>query len=162
MKTNKVRQGQNPQREKPELTGFLTFKVSQLHAKLNAQAGYILRSHAGLSLVQWRIIALVNAIGPSVPSSSIISQVGMDKGLFSRNLKDLIASGYVEGESDPSDHRRILLSLTDKGQHLHDRVIKVMRARQKHLLEGISNSDQQILFDAFKKIERNAEARDFR
>ena len=89
------KQSENDQRPMAELMSFVTYRISQLHPKLNSQAAYILRKHGGLSLIQWRTIALIHAMGPNVSSTEIIKRVDMDKGLFSRNVKTLIAAGGV-------------------------------------------------------------------
>ena len=147
--------------DKTELLGFITYRISQLHPKLNAQAAHILREHAGLSLVQWRIIALIKAFGPKVSSTGIIKQVSMDKGLFSRALKSLIHDAMVTAETDISDHRRMLLSLSSKGKELHGNVIETMRDRQRHLMHDITDEEREILFSALAKLERNTQRIDF-
>lgn len=147
--------------ETSDLLGFVTFRISTLHAKLNAQGADILGKHAGLSLSQWRIISLVQIFGPAVPSADIIRKIGMDKGLFSRNLKTLLANGYIAAQPDPGDQRRQLLSLTGKGKETYDRVIVVVRKRQKALLDGISEAEKTALFATLDKLEVNARKRGF-
>lgn len=142
--------------ETPEMLDFVTFRISTLHARLNAQGAHILRQHAGLSLNQWRIISLVQIFGPAVPSAEIIRKIGLDKGLFSRNLKTLVAQGYIASSPDSSDQRRQLLSLTDKGKRIYDKTILVMRKRQEALLEGISAAEKSALFATLAKLDKNA------
>ena len=144
-----------------ELTDFVTYRISQLHPKLNAQAAHILKEHAGLSLVQWRILALIHAFGPKVSSGALIEKAGMDKGLFSRGLKRLTAEGFVIGEVDKKDQRRVPLSLTPEGRKLHDKTIAIMRKRQKHLLHDLTDKEEAHLFSAIDKLMANAERTSF-
>ena len=88
-----------------ELLSFVSYRISLLHPKLNAQAAHILGKLAGISLVQWRIISLIDAFGPKISSSEIITRVSMDKGLFSRALKKLVEDERVISMTDPSDQR---------------------------------------------------------
>lgn len=152
---------QNAVSEASELLNFVTYRVSQVHPKLNAQAAYLLRKHAGLSLLQWRIIALLKTFGPRVPSVEIVSQANMDKGLFSRTLKGLVSDGFVTANVDDHDHRRQLLSLNDKGHGVYDRVITTMRKRQAYLLHNFTEAEKAALFSALDKLETNAKKRDF-
>ena len=144
-----------------ELASFITYRISKVHPRLNAQAAHILRKHAGLSLLQWRIISLINAFGPEVSSVHIINKVKLDKGLFSRTLKALVTGGYVNSHADDSDHRRVLLSLSQKGRDCYDKTIETMRRRQAHLLHNVSDSEKEALFSALKKIEANSQRKDF-
>ena len=144
-----------------ELLDFVTYKVSQVHPKLNAQAAHVLRKHAGLSLLQWRIIALLKTFGPGVPSVEIINQVNMDKGLFSRTLKALVLDQFVDAKVDTQDQRRQLLSLSHRGHETYDRIITTMRKRQEFLLHDVTVEERAALFSALDKLEANSKRRDF-
>lgn len=147
--------------ERDELLSFITYRISQVHPKLNAQATHILQSHAGLSLLQWRSIALLKVHGPAVPSVQLIKFTGMDKGLFSRTLKTLLAEELVSGETDPKDQRKLLLSLTDKGLEHYEHMIEIMRRRQRYLLHDLSDEERRVLYSALDKLEKNSQRRDF-
>ena len=144
-----------------ELASFITYRISKVHPRLNAQAAHVLRKHAGLSLLQWRIISLVNAFGPEVSSVHIINKVKLDKGLFSRTLKALVSEGYVYSKPDTADQRRLLLSLSEKGQECYDKTIETMRRRQAHLLHNVTDAEKNALFSALEKLEINSQRRDF-
>ena len=144
-----------------ELASFVTYRISKVHPRLNAQAAHVLRKHAGLSLLQWRIISLINAFGPEVSSVDIINRVDLDKGLFSRTLKALVSGGYVHSRPDETDHRRLLVTLSQKGQDCYDKTIETMRRRQAHLLHNLTDTEKDALFSALKKLESNSRRRDF-
>lgn len=147
--------------EASELLDFITYRLSRVHPRLNAQAGYILKKIAGLSLLQWRTIALLKAFGPAVPSVDIIGPFHMDKGLFSRTLKGLVADGYVVSRLDKTDQRRLLLSLTSKGEDIYESVITTMRKRQAFLLHNFTEAEKAALFSGLEKLEINARRKDF-
>ena len=147
--------------ESEDLLRFISYRISRVHAKLNAQAGHILRNHAGLSLVQWRMLAMIKVLGPNVSSSDVIEFATVDKGLFSRNLKAMLADGLVSGTADKEDQRRLLLRLTDKGQQLYERTLSVTRCRQDHLTHNLTPEERHALERALDKLEVNAERKDF-
>lgn len=147
--------------EADELLSLVTYKIARVHAKLNAQATHVLRNHAGLSLLEWRIITLLIAFGPKVPSVEIINQMQMDKGLFSRTLKGLVANDFVKVETDTGDQRRTLLSITAKGKDMRRNFAPVMHKRQEHLLHDITDTEKAALLRALEKLGNNAQRRDF-
>ena len=122
------------------LSQFLTYRISRLHGKLNAQASRMLRETVGLTLIQWRIVAFVGSAG-EITASELIGYTDMDKGLVSRNVKRLIAEGVVTSGVDRDDSRVHVLSLTPRGQALFDTALPVMRRRQAHLQNAISEAD---------------------
>ena len=73
---------------------FLTFRLARVQAKLNAQSSRILKDHAGITLTQWRLLALIGNAGRT--TAAVLSrEVAMDKGLISRNIKTMVSDGLV-------------------------------------------------------------------
>ena len=132
-----------------------------VHAKLNAQAAHILRESGGISLLQWRIIALVRVFGPAVSSTEIIDIIGIDKGLFSRTVKNLVEAGLVRGDTDADDHRRTLLTLSPAGEKIYQGAVPIVRQRQQHLLHNLNDEEFSALKETLDKILVNAERRSF-
>ncbi len=154
--------------EKPEpmsnetlpLQRFMTYRMSRVQAKLNAQATRILKRIAGLSLAQWRILALLGSRGRA--SSSELTRIStMDKGLFSRKLKTLVAQGLVRAETDKRDHRIQHLSLTEQGQAIYDQTLPHMRARQAFLQRDLTEAELAAFHKALDLLEIAADATEF-
>ena len=142
------------------LSRFVTFRMSRVQAKLNAQATAILDRECGLSVIQWRTIAILSILGETSPIA--IARFGqLDKGLLSRKLKGLIADKLIKSRPDPRDQRSQLLSLTASGRVIYDRMLPIMQARQAHLVAELSDAQQDAFLDALDKIERATERRDF-
>ncbi|WP_422037103.1 MarR family winged helix-turn-helix transcriptional regulator [Roseibium sp.] len=138
---------------------FLTYRLSRVQAKLNTQAQRILSQAADISLIQWRIIALIGSSGES-HAGELTRRAALDKGLFSRNLKTLIKRGLVSSREDDADHRISILSLTEGGHALYQKVLPIMRARQSALRSTMSKSELDTLYRALDKLEIAAERDD--
>ncbi|MEM8730914.1 MAG: MarR family winged helix-turn-helix transcriptional regulator [Pseudomonadota bacterium] len=137
---------------------FLTYRLSRVQAKLNAQANALLQKNSGLTLSKWRILALVGAAGQT--RLSVLSRTSaLDKGLLSRNLKNMIEEGLVTSKQDDIDHRVQHLSLTTKGQALFDTTLPKMRMRQSKLREPLTPRELDALYSALDKLEIAAEWR---
>lgn len=142
------------------LENFITARLSRTHAIVVQQASQLLREKANLSLVQWRIIALLKAFGPST-SVDLIEYSKMDKGLLSRNVKQLVADGVVTSELDRDDHRQHILSLSATGEDIHQRTEPFMQARRIHLLEGISEQERELFYSVLERLDTNAKRHEF-
>lgn len=88
-------------------------------------------------------------------------QAALDKGMLSRNIKLLVADGLVMTEGDDADQRAQTLALTQKGRQLVDRMLPVMRKRQKFLRGELDEGELAVLFRALDKLELAAEVQDF-
>lgn len=137
---------------------FLTYRLSRVQAKLNAQAGALLKRHAGLTLSQWRILALVGSAGQT-RLSDLARGAALDKGMLSRNLKNMIAEGLVLARQDDVDQRVQHLSLSPAGRDLFERTLPRMQMRQKHLRESLTSAELASLNAALDKLEIAAEWR---
>ncbi len=139
---------------------FLTYRLARVQARLNAQATRILRDKAGLSLPQWRILALIGSHEPA-SSAKLANIFAFDKALFSRKLKDLVADGLVVSETDENDHRVHHLKLSCRGRVLYESTLPHMRARQRALLGSLSNGEVEAFFSALEKLENAAGLTEF-
>ena len=137
---------------------FLTYRLSRVQAKLNAQATTMLRTIAGLTLSQWRILALVGAAGQT-RLSDLARIAALDKGLLSRNLKTLTAEGLVDTRQDDLDQRVQHLSLSRRGQTLFEKTLPHMRNRQQRLRSSLTARELDVLYTALDKLELAADDR---
>ena len=137
------------------LQQFLTYRFSRVQAKLNAQAMRIL-AQAGLSLTQWRIIALIGNAGQARPSA-LTSEGLIDKGMFSRKIKPLITTGLVDAGIDDKDNRAQVLSLTQKGRMLYNDTLPIMRKRQHALRAALTEEELRLIYTILNKLELAAE-----
>ena len=139
---------------------YLTYRLSRVQAKLNAQGSKMLRDSVGLTLSQWRVVALVGAAG-TTRLSALAREAALDKGLLSRNLKTLIEDGIVHSEPDEFDHRAQHLSLSPKGLSLFDRTLPVTRRRQDWLRKDLSEDEIRVFRTVLDKLEIASERQEF-
>lgn len=137
---------------------FVTYRMARVQAKLNAQAIAILGKHAGLTLTQWRVLALIGTMGQT-QSSEIARRSAMDKGLISRTTQALIAMGLIRSDQDDEDARVQHLRLTRKGRDLFRRILPHMTERQVQLRAALTPEENEILLVILDKLELAAEYR---
>lgn len=146
-----------PQRE---LTQFLSYRVVRLHHAMNAQAVSVLDRVAGVTLTQWRVIAMVGS-GMATSSRDIARKSIIDPGLISRTVKGLEDDGLLKTARHDTDRRVIDLSLTPRGQGIYDETLPHMQARQEFLLQAMDPAEREMIFGVFDKLEAAAKRTEF-
>jgi DNA-binding MarR family transcriptional regulator len=138
-----------------EYSGYLTYRISQLSAKLNAQANRVLKAEFGLSVVKWRILVLVHNAAP-VNAAVLCKGLSMDAGLFSRTLKTLVEEKLVKISGSKTDKRQTLISLTKAGKQKVQQAAPVMAKRREQLTDGFSARERIELMRMLNILDRNA------
>ncbi len=138
------------------ISQFLTYRLVRVQARLNAQAGSLLRETCGITLTQWRILSQIGALGATT-AKAVAQNADMDKGLISRNLKTLVESGLVLVSPDDRDNRVQHLKLTAQGRAVFDRMLPIMQRRQRKLRDSLTEDEFATLHSALDKLERAAE-----
>ena len=141
--------------ERP-LQDRVSFRLARVQAKLNAQATRILKENGDLTLVQWRVLVMLQAIGQSTVGE-IARETQFDKALISRTVQALVTRGLVTLHENANDHRQHLLNISAKGQSVFKSAAPHMFARQQALTNSMSDEQRHHLFDALDRLERAAE-----
>lgn len=139
-------------------SSFVTFRLARLQNSLNAQAIALLKSRAGLSLVEWRLIQILRIYG-SASLTEAAGHMQMDKGQLSRKVKAMVDKGLLRVEGDDKDHRVQKLHLTEKAEDLSQQMMPTMEARQDLLLSEVSAEDLATFYSVLEKIEAASKAR---
>ncbi len=135
---------------------LLTVRLPRIQAKLNAQASAILAREAGLTLIQWRILFLLDRMGPST-ASQINEVSAIDPGLLSRKIKAMADGGILNVRPSEDDNRRKLLSITRQGRALFDKALPAMRLRQQRMRSFLPPQDMQLFSDYLDQLSLVAE-----
>ncbi|KUF09328.1 MarR family winged helix-turn-helix transcriptional regulator [Pseudoponticoccus marisrubri] len=138
------------------LSHFLTYKMARVQAKLNAQTSRILRENVGITLTQWRLIALIGS-AERTTAAHLSRLAAMDKGLISRNVKTLVGARLVASHRDTDDSRAHHLRLTAQGREVYDRMMPRMSTRQEKLRDRLTAEELEVFLAALDKLEAAAD-----
>ncbi len=133
-------------------SSFVTFRLARLQSSLNAQGTALLKSKAGLSLVEWRLIQTLRMF-KNASLTEIADHVQMDKGQLSRKIKSMVEKGLLSANTDKHDQRVQHLALTPKAEQLSAQIMPFMEARQQRLLADVSPEDLEVFYRVVDKIE---------
>ncbi|MDA4845440.1 MarR family winged helix-turn-helix transcriptional regulator [Hoeflea poritis] len=142
------------------LQNVLTWRIHQVHNRLNVHAAKFLEKTSGIALAHWRVMLCIGADG-NTTHSEIRRKIAMDKGQLSRCLKGMVDEGLVVTQEDAADQRQQRLSLTKKGRRIFDKTLPEMRKRQSYLIGRLSKSESRMIFSALDKLEVAAQNHEF-
>ncbi|MEW9918261.1 MarR family winged helix-turn-helix transcriptional regulator [Marimonas sp. MJW-29] len=105
----------------------------------------------GLSLNEWRVLALVKARGPC-RASDIADLLFMDKSQASRVIKALLKAGLVQNLPDPNDGRAVALRATAKGEKLYGEVMAEVLRSNERILAPLSREEVEAFSSTLDKL----------
>lgn len=135
---------------------LLTVRFPRIQAKLNAQASTILAREAGLTLIQWRILFLLDRLGPTT-ATQLNEVSAIDPGLLSRKIKAMADNGLLEVKPSQQDHRRKHLQITAEGRSLYEKALPAMRQRQQRMRSFLPPEDMQRFYNYLDQLSVLAE-----
>jgi DNA-binding MarR family transcriptional regulator len=144
-----------------QLDDFVTFRLAGL-AQLVARHGR--REYAdrfGLSIAQWRILALVAREGETT-LNDLADRVRYDKSQISRAISALVERGAVNRTVSPTDLRSNVVSLTAAGRALYEAAMPLGRERQRELLATLTPDQRRELYTIIDILTRHLRASDAR
>lgn len=133
------------------ITDLLSYRLYQAANSMQKSAIIIYRSEFGVSIGEWRTLALLGAYEP-LPLNQLARQAGFDKGQMSRVVSGLVDRKLVLREDDPAGGRAISLTLTKKGRSLYERIMKVAAERNKAFLSCLTENEMLALDSALSKL----------
>lgn len=93
-----------------------------------------------LSKNQPPVIRIIGLAGEIMPST-IGLYTGMEKSTLTRMVDDLEKKGLVCRKNDPQDRRKVLVSLTDKGQACFERLNQLSEEMAEEVLQVMDEKE---------------------
>ncbi len=127
----------------------LPYRLLLLARMIDRESQKSLDRNFGLSLAEWRLLAIATSIGPCT-ASEIGSAGEIDRAEISRALRLLEPLGLIERTQDPEHGKRLIITPTKKGVDLANKV-KAERCRFfDAIMQGLTREerlelDQQLL-----------------
>lgn len=131
-----------------------SYLISALGNRLSVLAARNLRRQLGLSLMEWRVLAVL-AVEPGATPGRMVEFSAVNKSVVSRAVASLLKRGLVTRASAPDHGLRTHLYLTDEGQKIHDRGIGSRLHAEEVLLAGLPPADRERLVQVLKQLMGN-------
>lgn len=138
------------------LRGLLSHRVLVLSNTLARAAARFYPQRFGVRLAEWRVIDALHA-GRGISANQISQWLLTDKAWVGRSVERLIAAGYVRRRPDPKHGRRLLLTLTAKGERAYAAIAVAARRRHDNVLKVLTAEEREVLERALGKLQARAE-----
>jgi DNA-binding MarR family transcriptional regulator len=140
----------------PTIRELLSYRLHQVANLLSRGAEMRYRREFGVSLWEWRTVALLGGAGEPQSLNELARAAGMDKGQMSRVVSGLTRRRIIFREADANDARGIRLSLTRSGKRLYRKLISAAAERNSVFLGCLSAKERACLEQAMAKLAREA------
>ena len=137
------------------LRALVSHRVLVLSNTLALAASRHYQRRFGVRLAEWRVIDALHA-GPGISANQISQWLRTDKAWVGRSVERLVRAGYVRRRPDPEHGRRMLLSLTAKGERMYADIAVAARRRNQNLLEALTAAERETLERALGKLQTHA------
>jgi len=135
---------------------LLSYRLHRVANLLSRGAELRYRREFGVSLWEWRTVALLGGASGAQSLSELASAAAMDKGQMSRVVSGLTKRKLVVRAIDARDGRGIRLSLTGSGKALYQKLIRAAAERNDAFVGCLSARERASLEAIMTKLAREA------
>ncbi len=135
-----------------EIQDLLSFKLHRVANLLSRGAELRYRREFGVSLWEWRSIALLGAVREPLSLNHLAHAAGIHKSQMSRVVSGLARRGMVRREADPADARGVRLTLTPSGRKLCTGLMRAAAERDAAFRGCLSAAEKRVFEQALTKL----------
>jgi DNA-binding MarR family transcriptional regulator len=141
-----------------EIRDLLSYRVHVVANLLSRGAELRYRREFGVSLWEWRTIALLGAADEPLSLGHLAHSAGIDKSQMSRVVSGLAKRRVVLREAAPGDGRGVRLTLTRTGQRLYAGLIRAAGERDALFCNCLGKDEKKAFERALTKLAGQARA----
>ena len=141
-----------------EIRDLLSYRVHMVANLLSRGAELRYRREFGVSLWEWRTIALLGASEEALSLGHLARAAGIDKSQMSRVVSGLAKRRLVLREAHPGDGRGVHLTLTRSGRKIYDGLIRAAAERDNAFRNCLSSREKHVFDRVLGKLASQARA----
>ncbi|KKD60004.1 MarR family transcriptional regulator [Grimontia sp. AD028] len=104
-----------------------------------------------LSNIEFDILASLRRAGEPVTPTDLYQTLMLSSGAMSTRVDGLVKRGLVIRQASETDRRSCLVTLTEEGQALIDKVVEQHIDNERHILEALTADEQKQLAGLLRK-----------
>src|SRR5512138_2864834 len=135
-----------------EIQGLLSYKLHRVANLLSRGAELRYRREFGVSLWEWRTLALLGTGSGPLSLGHLAREAGIHKSQMSRVVSGLSSRGLVRRDADPDDARGVRLSLTKSRQRVYQGLIRAASERDAAFRQCLSDRERELFDRALEKL----------
>ncbi|WP_372620212.1 MarR family winged helix-turn-helix transcriptional regulator [Falsiroseomonas sp.] len=134
---------------------LISYRMHRVANALSRGAALRYRQGFDVSLMEWRILALLGDFAP-LTLKDLARESGLDKSQASRAVADLVQRGLVLREIGREDAREVALRLSAEGRRTYAGLIAAARERDAAFQACLSEEERRVMDSALRKLEAEA------
>lgn len=142
--------------QRPDLDVFAMGVVGRLSRASRLIEREIKNYFAAEGMESWEfdVLATLRRSGPPYVLSpkDLVAATMVGSAALTNRVDRLVERELVTREVDPTNRRRLLISLTPKGVELIDRVVEGHVANERRVIEGLDQAEREELNRLFRKL----------
>ena len=138
------------------ISDLLLQRLTRLLAVASVPVIRLCEGQLGITRREWRVMASLLP-GVSLLSSELAEHAELDRARTSRAISSLIAKGLIDRQIVPSDQRKAIVTLTDKGRVMYESFFPVVSEINQRLLHGLGADALAGLDTALTHLQAQAE-----
>jgi DNA-binding MarR family transcriptional regulator len=142
--------------EPPGIRELLSYRLHVVANLLSRGAELRYGREFGVSLWEWRTVALLGGAKGAQSLNELARAAGVDKSQMSRVVSGLAARGLVLRAIDANDGRGVRLTLTRAGRRLYEGLIHAAAERNDAFLDCLSDKERAAFDAALDKLAARA------
>ena len=135
-----------------EIRDLLSYRVHVVANLLSRGAELRYRREFGVSLWEWRTIALLGAAGEALSLGHLARAAGIDKSQMSRVVSGLAKRRIVLREAHPGDGRGVHLTLSKQGRRVYQGLIRAAAQRDEAFRNCLSAKERDVFETVLSKL----------
>jgi DNA-binding MarR family transcriptional regulator len=135
-----------------EIRDLLSYRLHVVANLLSRGAELRYRREFGVSLWEWRTLALLGAAAQPLSLGHLAHAAGIHKSQMSRVVSGLAKRRLVRRAADPIDGRGVHIALSPSGRRAYDGLIRAAAERDAAFRECLSARESQVFDAALAKL----------
>ena len=141
-----------PARRTTAIRDLLSYRLHSVANLLSRGAELRYRREFGVSLWEWRTIALLGAVAEPLSLNHLAHAAGIHKSQMSRVVSGLTKRRLVLRAADAEDARGVRLTLSKSGRKLYEGLIGAAAERDEAFRNCLSSREQQVFESVLAKL----------
>jgi DNA-binding MarR family transcriptional regulator len=144
------------QRKRPDLdfspVGIVA-RLGRVRGHVDRELDPVFDAH-GLSGASFGVLVTLARIEDEggVSQRRLMDELGLTSGTISVRMDRLAEQGLVQRRPDPVSKRNTLITLTDRGRELFERVVPAHLANERRLLAALDDDERELLAGLLRKL----------
>lgn len=144
-------EGDSEKNRRFSLARFYPYRFAVLGKLISENFAEVYHLRFGLTIPEWRLIAVLAQYGP-ISAQEASQFAGLDKVKVSRAIAALQEAKLIVRVVDPSDRRKVQLSLSAKGKRTYQSISKMALDWEKGVAKDLDESQLALLDRVINKV----------